>query len=446
MNGIKVVILCGGIGKRMAPLTIDKALISFAGKPLIVHQMETAMNAGLNDFIIICNPENKSELESLLASKNGLKSEFILQKKAKGMADALLNAANTIADNPFMLVSSNDVFDRSAYSSILEAYKQDNSYSAYVTAYQVNSYFPGGYLAVNDRNEIRSIIEKPGKGKEPSDLINIVLHLHTNPKLLFNYLNTIRSDADDIYEKSLDRMISDNNKLKAVQYTGTWQAIKYPWHILDVMDIISSGIKTSISKSAKISDRAIVEGNVIISDNVKIFENAVIRGPSYIGENTIIGTNTLVRQSFIGKQCVVGYNTEVKHAFIGDNCWFHSNYIGDSILESDCSFGAGAITANFRLDETNIKVKDGHSFIDTGHDKLGIIIGKGSRIGINTSIMPGIKIGPNAFVGPHICLTDHLAAEKMAIAETPYLIQDNITRLSGNKRLELFNNLDNKKG
>jgi UDP-N-acetylglucosamine diphosphorylase / glucose-1-phosphate thymidylyltransferase / UDP-N-acetylgalactosamine diphosphorylase / glucosamine-1-phosphate N-acetyltransferase / galactosamine-1-phosphate N-acetyltransferase len=444
MAGIKVVILCGGIGKRMAPLTVDKALISFAGKPLILHQLDTAGNAGLNDFTIICNPDNKAQLESVLSTRKDIKTEFVLQEKAQGMADALLKASAHISDHPFILVSSNDVFDQSAYSALINAFEQDPSYSSYITAFQVNSYFPGGYLSVNNKNEILSIIEKPKPGSEPSKLINIVLHLHTKPKLLFKYLNTIHSGSDDVYEKSLDKMMSDHNNVKAVLYTGTWKAIKYPWHILDIMDIISAGIKTSISSTARISEKALIDGNVVIADNVKVFENAVIRGPSYIGENSVIGTNALVRQAFIGKQCVVGYNTEVKHSYVGDNCWFHSNYIGDSVIESDCSFGAGAITANFRLDESNIKIRDGSNFIDTGHDKLGSMIGQGSRIGINTSIMPGIKIGHHAVVGPHVCLTDHLEAEKMALPETQYFIQDNTTRLSRNKRLELLDNLENK--
>lgn len=444
MTGIKVVILCGGIGKRMDPLTVDKALVSFAGKPLILHQIKTAQKSGLNDFIIICNPNNRSDIESIVSSRKSPHAIFVTQEKAEGMANALLKASNDIDDHPFILVSSNDVFDESAYSTLINTYNQDQSYSAYITAYKVSSYFPGGYLSLNRKNEICSIVEKPKQGKEPSDLINIVLHLHTKPKKLFKYLSTIQSDADDVYEKSLDKMIEDDNKLKAVLYTGTWQAIKYSWHILDIMDVISTRIKPDISPSAKISPRALIEGNVVIADNVRVYENAVIRGPAFIGENSVIGTNALVRQSFIGKQCVVGYNTEIKHSYIGNNCWFHSNYIGDSVLESDCSFGAGAITANFRLDESNIKVKDGRNFIDTGHDKLGAIIGQGCRIGINSSLMPGIKIGHHAFVGPHICLTDHLEAEKMALPETQYFIQDNTTRLSSNKRLELLDNLENK--
>jgi len=67
-----------------------------------------------------------------------------------------------------------------------------------------------------------------------------------------------------------------------------------------------------------------------------VLENAVIRGPVYIGANSIIGNNALVRDhSHIGSNSVIGYSTEVKHSYIGDNCWFHSNYIGDSIVDNN---------------------------------------------------------------------------------------------------------------
>jgi bifunctional UDP-N-acetylglucosamine pyrophosphorylase/glucosamine-1-phosphate N-acetyltransferase len=149
----------------------------------------------------------------------------------------------------------------------------------------------------------------------------------------------------------------------------------------------------------------------------------------------------LIRDSSIGSDCVVGYGTEIKHSYIGDGCWFHSNYIGDSVIEDDCSFGAGAITANFRLDETIISSRIGNDKINTGHDKLGAIIGRGCRIGINSSIMPGITIGANSFVGAHINLTHNLEAGKMALSKSDYLVMPNLWSVSDNKREELMKKL-----
>jgi NDP-sugar pyrophosphorylase family protein len=430
MESIKAVIICGGIGKRMHPLTADKALLKFSGTPLLIHQINAAMKAGIGGFIIITNPENNSEIQASL-------SKIGDARKPLGMADALMAASELIAGKAFILVSSNDVFDVSAYTTLLREYNSNKGYTVYIAARQVQNYFPGGYLVINRQNEISHIIEKPPQGQEPSNLVNIVLHLHTQPETLLEYLCNTTSSSDDVYENCIDHMIKDGHKMKAVQYDGFWQAIKYPWHILKVMDHFSQQSSKQESTRSHISNKAIIEGNVIIEDGVKIFEGAVIKGNSFIGRNTVIGTGALVRDSIIGDDCVVGYGTEIKHSYIGNKCWFHSNYIGDSVIEDDCSFGAGAITANFRLDESNIKVRTGPAKIDTETDKLGAIIGKGCRIGIHASLMPGIRIGDHSFIGSHVYLTDDIDANKKVIAEPNYRILPNDTKTDADKRHEL---------
>ncbi|MBI4035130.1 MAG: hypothetical protein HY381_01920 [Candidatus Chisholmbacteria bacterium] len=87
------------------------------------------------------------------------------------------------------------------------------------------------------------------------------------------------------------------------------------------------------------------------------------------------------------------------------------------MLESDISFGAGALTANFRLDQQPIK--------DTGRTKLGAIIGSGSRIGVNASLMPGVKIGAQSFVGPGAVLSQDLADHQACFTQLPLKITRN---------------------
>jgi bifunctional UDP-N-acetylglucosamine pyrophosphorylase/glucosamine-1-phosphate N-acetyltransferase len=202
-------------------------------------------------------------------------------------------------------------------------------------------------------------------------------------------------------------MIEHGDSIRAVKYTGSWQAIKYPWDILSVMDYFSGKISSDIAPSASIAPSATIEDNVIIAGGARIMENAVVRGPCYIGHNSIIGNDTLIRGgSHIGDDCVVGHATEIKHSYIGDGCWFHQNYCGDSVVGYHCSFGAGTVTGNLRLDDRNITVMVGKEIVDTNTNKL-------------VSIMPGVRIGANSFVGPHLCLDNDLPENRMARAVTP---------------------------
>ena len=78
----------------------------------------------------------------------------------------------------------------------------------------------------------------------------------------------------------------------------------------------------------------------------------------------------------------------------------HRNYVGDSVLSENTSFGANSVTANWRFDEQIIKsVVEGNK-TETGFYKLGAITGSGVKVGVSTSLMPGVKIKKNTVVSP----------------------------------------------
>jgi len=438
---MKVVFLCGGIGKRMFPITEDKFLLDFLGKTLLEHQMETAKEAGLNHFLIIGNPANIEQIEQITKITSGVKIELALQRQPMGIADAL-KSAEPFLDSDIMVVNPNDVFTASAYTRLLQE-SEKKSATSYMLGYEVNDYFPGGYLAIDSANELKHIVEKPKPGEEPSHLVNLLVHLHTKPKKLLEYIENAETTRDDVYERALDNLVKDGYKIKVVPYTDFWAPIKYPWHIFQAVKYFLNAIQPHVSASASISEKATIEGRVTLGDNVRVLENAVIRGPAYIGPNSIIGNNALVRDySHIGADCVIGYSTEVKNSYIGDGCWFHSSYIGDSIIGKGCSFGAGTVLANFRFDEQNVSVMVADEAIDTGLDKLGAIVGNNCKTGVNASITPGIKIGPNSIVGPHVYLTKDLGADEIILAEPRYQSLPNQVEPDKAKRRELKEKLD----
>jgi len=437
---MKAVFLCGGRGKRMFPIAEDKFLLDFLGKPLLEHQIELACEAGLSHFVIIGNPENIGKIKQIMKRFAGIEADFALQKKSLGIADAL-KSAKPFLRGQLLVINPNDVFSRSAYTRIISAAKRSPA-SSYILGYQVQEYFPGGYLEVNSRNELLHIVEKPNPGEEPGNLVNILIHCHNDSKELLHHIETVQTARDDVYECAMDNLVKAGHKIKVIPYNDFWAPIKYPWHIFKVMEYFLDNAHPYIASSVRISEKATIEGKVILSDNVRVLESAVIRGPVYIGANSVVGNNSLVREySHIGANSVIGYSTEVKHSYIGDNCWFHSNYIGDSIVDDNCSLGAGTVLANFRLDEGNIQIEVGDSLVDTGYDKLGAVVGRGSRIGVNASLMPGVRVGPDSFVGPQVCLREDLAANKMILLEPRYQITDNETRLDEGKRRELLDKL-----
>jgi UDP-N-acetylglucosamine diphosphorylase/glucosamine-1-phosphate N-acetyltransferase len=409
---MQVLFLCGGNGKRMLPLTEAKFLLKFLGKTLLEHQIKAALDAGLTNVILVCNPQNRERVRAIAERFPSTSIEIVVQEKPLGIANALESAAHLLKQE-LIIVNPNDIFENTAYEALLKSARQSKTDSD-ILGYRVNSYFPGGYLVTNERGDLTKIVEKPGAGNEPSDMVNLLVHLHSDPEVLLRYISRVETEKDDVYECALDTMCKEGKLIHVVPYSGAWYAIKYPWNILDVVRYFLDHTESYISPSAQISNRAVIDGKVVIGDNVKVLENAIIRGPAYIGPRTVIGNNTLVRAySHIGADCVVGFATEIKGSYVGDGSYFHMNYIGDSIIGEHCNFGAGTITANWRFDEKTISVRVNDNPVNTGVDKFGAIIGDNCRTGINVSIMPGIKIGPDSIIAPSVFLTKNVESNTM---------------------------------
>lgn len=427
---MKTLLLAAGRSRRVKPIE-DKNFLKFFGITLIEFQITRLANAGFSDIVIVGGAHNQDTLKALaekqMALDAQLKVQVIEQKNLdEGMAGAVLAVEEAVGDEDLFIVSSNDRVDVDAYELMKKAAQSEGD--SFLLAHEVTEYFPGGYLKM-DKDKIIGIVEKPGAGNEPSNLVNVVLHLHKNPKDLFDVLRKITSDQDDRYEVALDELMAKRT-FKAVRYTGFWQPIKHPWHILDLMNHIFLRVEREIHPSAQIADSAVIKGNVVIEEGVKVFENAVIQGPAYIGRNSIVANNALVRESMVGDNCVVGFSTEIARSFIGDDCWFHTNYVGDTVMGNDVSFGAGAICANLRLDEKEI-ISSGEK---TGRNKLGPILGDHIRVGVQTSLMPGIRVGSNSMITSGLVIAQDIDAGQFVTGKIELEIKENKAVLDAGAR------------
>ncbi|MBI2085707.1 NTP transferase domain-containing protein [Candidatus Daviesbacteria bacterium] len=416
---MKVIVLAAGEGKRMWPIATDKCLIPFLGKPLLFHNLKQLKeNIKADEFVIIANPQNKNQIEKI-AQELELNFLTVVQNEPKGMADAILSAKDLI-DGEVLIVNAEDVLDPKVY--------QVTGGDVVLTGLQVKKYFPGGYIKKGLGDRVQGIVEKPGEGNEPSDLVKLVVDYFKDGEKLVEYLEKAQSSKDDMYEVTLDKMISDGLEVKFTKYDGVWLPLKYPWHILDITAHLLSKVEQQISPRAKVSDKAIIEGNVVIEEGAKVFEGAVIKGPTFIGKNCIVGNNSMVRESILEEGCVTGFNSDITRSYIGANSWFHTNYIGDSVIEGDFGMGSGAVLANLRLDDHTIRV--GEEKVDTGKNKLGLIVGKGSRVGVNASTMPGVRVGLNSLVGPGVVLHEDVKDNTKIVVKQEYQVSEHTPTLT----------------
>lgn len=412
IRDIVAIILAGGKSKRFWPLN-NKNLLDFTEGNLLEYHLKTLIGLGVKDFIVIGNTEVTAFLRVNSKYYKGIAIHRVLQDEANhGIGKAVLLAWSVYEKyyltRPVYVLNADDIYDFSIHRQLFGQMLTKHSFALFA-AFEVSEHKPFGYFKV-DKDKIIGIIEKPMPDKVPSNLTNMALHLYSDFSKLIDCLKdelSAKDERDDLYERAINQLCQKYD-VSYIKYTGRWEILKYPWNVLDVSDYFLSTIDKKVSEKTSIDKTAKIEGPVIIEDEVKILEFAVIRGPAVIKKGTIIGTSSLVRNSIIGKNCIVGFRSEVTRSYVGNNCWFHTNYIGDSVLGDNVNMGAGSVFANLRLDQKNIYSKIGDNKVDTGRTKLGAISGNGVQIGVNVSIMPGIKIGKNSCLGPGVILNEDL--------------------------------------
>ena len=423
------IILAGGANSRFWPLR-EKSLYPFMEESLLQKQVRVYAEAGFEKAIIVANPGNYDMmLEAVKSMDAGDKIDVVVQPEPLGMGHAILQAEDFLkaADFPPIYVCQvNDIVEPRLHQMLMDAFNSGNA-SSYLTGFQVTEYFPGGYLVFdeNDTDRIVSMIEKPGAGNEPSDVTNIVAHLHSDTATLLQKIHELYNNNhpdDDHYEVAMAAMMAEM-RFECVRYDGKWQPIKYPWHVLEATRFYLDQIEGQhISPDAKLYGEVSISGNVIIEAGARLFHGASVVGPAYIGPNAIVGNGALVRESMIGAGSVVGHVSEVARSYIGRKVNLHRAVVLDSVFEDAVNFSAGCITANLRIDHGPVKSTVKGNRMSSGRDKLGAMIGEGAFIGIQSGTMPGVKIGTGAEVGAFTNVTHDIN-----VGERFYSVQETRT-------------------
>lgn len=165
---IKGVVLAGGTGSRLFPLTqsTSKQLLPIYDKPMIYYSLSVLMLAGIQDIAIITTPDDKDSFQRLLGdgSQLGINLHYFQQSEPNGIAEAFLITESFIQGHNVCLVLGDNIFYGSGFSpKLLKAGTLNKG--ATIFGYQVKDPERFGVVEINENSQAVSIEEKPSQPK-----------------------------------------------------------------------------------------------------------------------------------------------------------------------------------------------------------------------------------------------------------------------------------------
>jgi len=162
----KGIILAGGIGTRMSPITkaVNKQLLPIYDKPLIFYPLSVLMLAGIRDILIIVNKGQLNQFRKILPNGNnlGIKISYVEQTKPRGLPDAFVVGKKFIGkENVALILGDNFFYGQSLTKRLQESVKLKSG--AIVLLHPVRNPSLYGIASINKKNKIVKIIEKPKK-------------------------------------------------------------------------------------------------------------------------------------------------------------------------------------------------------------------------------------------------------------------------------------------
>ena len=220
----KGIILAGGTGSRMSPLTkaVNKQLLPIYDKPLIYYPLSVLMLSGIREILIIVNKGQINQFKKILPSGEnlGIKISYAEQTYPKGLPDAFQIGKNFIGKDGVVLILGDNFFYGQSLTKILKKCLKLNQ-GATVILHPVKNPSLYGVASINNKNKVIKIIEKPKKFV--SNLAITGLYFFDNK--VVNYSKNLKpSKRKEIEIVDLLNKYKKNNKLSAkfISRGGAW--------------------------------------------------------------------------------------------------------------------------------------------------------------------------------------------------------------------------------
>lgn len=333
------VIMAGGFGTRLKPLTINrpKPMVPVANRPIMAHIVALLRRHGITDLVSILyfQPDHITSYFGD-GSAFGVNMQYVTADADYGTAGAVRNAGDLILDDRVIVISG-DVLTDFDLSAAIRSH-EDRGAEATIALTPVENPLAFGIVIADERTgKIERFLEKPTWGEVFSDTINTGIYI-LEPEAL----RRVPAQTNVDFSRDLfPQMLRDGAGLYGHVAQGYWRDIgNIDEYRVAHRDVLAGRVKLELPGR----QQELGGGTVWAEEGAHTGENVTVRGMAVIDRDARIGNDVVLENVVVGAGSVIEDGAELRDAVIWDGCRLgRRSRIGESVCASGVHIGKGAI-------------------------------------------------------------------------------------------------------
>lgn len=351
---MKAVVMAGGTGSRLRPLTIGrpKPMIPLVNHSVLTHILELLRANGIRDVVMTLQ-YMATMIQDYYGdgSSLGVRITYAIEDTPLGTAGSVRNASRYL-DEPFLVISGDALTDFDLRDLI--AYHQEHQALATIALSRVPEPLDYGVIVTDTEGRIKRFQEKPSWGELASDTVNTGIYV-LQPEVL----DLIPVDQTfDWGTQVFPRLLADGAALFGCIPSGYWCDIgNFSEYRRATADLLHGRVRLAspfgqrigdgiwVGKDVQIAPDAQLFGPIYLGNEVKIKSGVVIHGPAVVRDFTIVDDRAEIDRSIIWRNCYIGEGVELRGAIVGRQCSLKAKSIiyEDAIVGENCVVGEASV-------------------------------------------------------------------------------------------------------
>jgi mannose-1-phosphate guanylyltransferase/phosphomannomutase len=358
---VKAVIMAGGEGTRLRPLTSNqpKPMMPLANRPMMEHIVQLLARHGFDDIVVtVAFLANHIRSYFGDGSEFGVRMSYATEETPLGTAGSVRNAMAELSDEPFLVISG-DVLTDIDLSRVVEFHERRRALAT-IGLTAVENPLEFGIVITREDGAIERFLEKPGWGQVFSDTVNNGIFV-LEPEI-FDYIEADRSV--DFSSEVFPRLLEEGRPIYGFVTEGYWEDVgtleaylRVHKDVLDrkvALDVPGFRVDRGIwlGEGVEIDPEAEVTGPTLIGDHCRVEAGARLGPYTVLGDNVMVRADASIERSVIHDGAYLGAGTRLLGTVVGRNGDLRAGVRCEEnvVLGEECFIGEqAAIGANVKI-------------------------------------------------------------------------------------------------